>query len=409
MTDPLGWIDDELQALDRQGLRRRRREMTPLADGRCRVDGRELLNFSSNDYLNLAHDPRVVAAAREALDRAGAGATASALVSGRTPWHVELENRLARFERQAAALLFPSGFAANVGTICALAGKDDTIFSDRLNHASLIDGCRLSHAQVRIYGHDDLAELEGGLRKCPASGRRLIVTDSVFSMDGDLAPLPELCDLAERFRAILMVDEAHATGVLGERGRGVAELQGVEERVTVRVGTLSKAVGALGGFVAGSQPLVDWLWNRARPQIYSTALPPAVCAAARAAIDIIEAEPERRRYLLQLAGEFRRKLIEAGFATVRNGVGPIVPILLETPDRAMHAARQLEQEGFLAAAIRPPTVPPGTSRLRFTLTSEHKPADVEALVGALQRAGGYFPPLPPFLSQLALSQSGPKR
>jgi 8-amino-7-oxononanoate synthase len=409
MIDPLGWIDDELQALDRQGLRRRRRETTPLADGRCRVDGRELLNFSSNDYLNLAHDPQVVAAAREALDRAGAGATASALVSGRTPWHVDLENRLARFERQAAALLFPSGFAANVGTICALAGKDDTIFSDRLNHASLIDGCRLSHAQVRIYGHDDLAELEDGLRKCPASGRRLIVTDSVFSMDGDLAPLPELCDLAERFRAILIVDEAHATGVLGDGGRGVAELLGVEERVTVRVGTLSKAVGALGGFVAGSQPLVDWLWNRARPQIYSTALPPAVCAAARAAIDIIEAEPERRRYLLQLAGEFRRKLIEAGIPTVRNGVGPIVPILLETPDRAMHAARQVEQEGFLVAAIRPPTVPAGTSRLRFTLPSGHKPADVEALVGALQRAGVHFPPLPPFLSQLALSQSGLKR
>ncbi len=385
MTDPLRWIDDELEALDRQGLRRRRREITPLAGGRCRVEGRELLNFSSNDYLNLAHDPRVVAAAREALDRAGVGATASALVSGRTPWHVELENRLARFERQPAAVLFPSGFAANVGTICALAGKDDTIFSDRLNHASLIDGCRLSQARLRIYGHDDLAGLEEDLRKCPASGRRLIVTDSVFSMDGDLAPLPELCDLAERYGAILIVDEAHATGVFGECGRGVAELQGVEERVTVRVGTLSKAIGVLGGFVAGSQSLIDWLWNRARPQIYSTALPPVVCAAARAAIDIIESEPERRRCLLQLADEFRRKLAGAGVETIRNGVGPIVPVLLQTAERALHVARQLEEEGFLVAAIRPPTVPAGTSRLRISLTSGHRPADVEALAEALKR------------------------
>ena len=385
MTDPLQWIDDELEALDRMGLRRKRREVTPLADGRCRVEDRELLNFASNDYLNLAHDPRVVAAAREALDRAGAGATASALVSGRTPWHVNLENRLARFERQPAAVLFPSGFAANVGTICALAGTDDTIFSDRLNHDSLIDGCRLSQARLRIYGHDDLAGLEGELGKCPARGRRLIVTDSVFSMDSDLAPLPALCDLAERYEAILLVDEAHATGVFGEGGRGVAELQGVEDRVTVRIGTLSKAVGVLGGFVAGPQSLIDWLWNRARPQIYSTSLPPAACAAARAALEIIETEPERRRYLLQLAGEFRGKLAEAGVKTVRNGAGPIVPILLETPERAMQVARQLEQEGFLVAAIRPPTVPAGASRLRITLTSGHRPADAAALAVALER------------------------
>jgi 8-amino-7-oxononanoate synthase len=385
MTDPLHWIDDELDALERQGLRRRRREVTPLADGRCRVAGRELLNFSANDYLNLAHDPRVVAAAREALDRSGAGATASALVSGRSPWHVELEDRLARFERQPAAVLFPSGFAANAGTICALARKDDTIFSDRFNHASLIDGCRLSQARLRIYTHDDLANLDDELRKCPAAGRRLIVTDSVFSMDGDLAPLPDLCDLAERYGAFVVVDEAHATGVFGEGGRGVAELQGVEERVAVRVGTLSKGIGVLGGFVPGPQSLIDWLWNRARPQIYSTALPPSVCAAARAAVDIIEAEPERRRYLLRLAGEFRRMLSEAGLEPLAGGVGPIVPIPLQTPERAMHVARQLDEQGFLVAAIRPPTVPQGTSRLRISLSSGHKVADVEALAAALKR------------------------
>src|SRR5262249_28577685 len=199
-----------------------------------------------------------------------AGAAASALVCGRTPWHVQLEDRLARFERQPAAVLFPTGFAANVGTIGALAGPGDMIFSDRLNHASLIDGCRLCGARIHIYSHDDLTELSRGLRGPPA-GRRLIVTDSLFSMDGDLAPLAQLCELAERHGAMLVVDEAHATGVFGEGGRGVAEQLGIEERALVRIGTLSKAVGALGGFVAGPQSLTDWLWNRSRPQIYSTA------------------------------------------------------------------------------------------------------------------------------------------
>jgi 8-amino-7-oxononanoate synthase len=385
MTGPWRWIDEELQLLDREGLRRKRREVTTLAGGRCLIGGRELLNFASNDYLDLAHDSRVIAAARAALDRAGAGATASALVCGRTPWHVELEDRLARFEGQPAAILFPTGFAANAGTIAALAGPEDTIFSERLNHASLIDGCRLSQARVQIYRHDDLTGLENVLKKSQATGRRLIVTDSVFSMDGDLAPLPALCDLAERFGALVVIDEAHGTGVFGEHGRGVAELLGVEDRVSVRVGTLSKAVGALGGFVAGPQALIDWLWNRARTQIFSTALPPSVCAAAAAAIDIIETEPQRRKHLLQCAGEFRQQLREARIATTENSVGPIVPIVLQTPDRAMQVAGQLERQGCLVAAIRPPTVPVGTSRLRISLSSGHTSADVERLVETLKR------------------------
>lgn len=386
MPGPLDWITGELQSLEQQGLVRRRREVTPLPDARCRIDGRELINFASNDYLNLAHDPRVMAAARKALDEAGAGATASALVCGRTPWHRALEERLARFERQPAAVLFPTGYAANVGTICALAGSGDSIFSDRLNHASLIDGCRLSHARVNVYEHNDLTGLEDGLKKCPAAGRRLIVTDSVFSMDGDLAPLPELCILAERYGAAPLVDEAHGTGVFGEGGRGVAELQGIEARVSVRVGTLSKAVGALGGFVAGPQSLIDWLWNRARTQIYSTALPPGVCAGAAAAIDIIENEPSRRLSLLQLAAGFRKQLAEAGIETTAGAIGPIVPIILHEAGRAVEVALRLEREGFLVGAIRPPTVPEGTSRLRITLSNGHKPADLETLVVALKTA-----------------------
>src|SRR5262249_9081406 len=213
--------------------------------------------------------------------------------------------------------------------------------------------------------------------------RRLIVTDSVFSMDGHLAPLPQLCDLAERFGALLIIDEAHGTGVFGAHGRGVAEFLGVEDRISVRVGTLSKAVGALGGFVTGPQSLIDWLWNRARTQIYSTALPPLVCAAAAAAIDIIEAEPQRRQHLLQRAGEFRQQLREARIATTENSVGPIIPIVLQTPDRAMQVATQLERQGFLVAAIRPPTVPPGTSRLRISLSAGHSSADVGRLAEAL--------------------------
>ena len=383
MSGPLDWIDGELWSLEEAGLIRQRREVTPRAGGRCRVGSRELLNFASNDYLDLARDPRVVTAARAALDEAGVGASASALVSGRTCFHVALEERLARFEGQPAAVLFPTGFAANVATIGALAGEGDAILSDQLNHASLIDGCRLSRARLEVYRHNDLNDLEQRLKASRTTGRRLIVTDSIFGMDGSLAPLPELCQLAERRGAMLVIDEAHATGVFGENGRGLAEHFGVEHRVTVRIGTLSKAIGAMGGFVAGSRPLIDWLWNRARTQIYSTALPPSVCAAAVAAIEIIESEPERRQNLLRHSDDFRRQIAARGIETVAGSVGPIVPIILETPGRAVEAAWQLERAGFLVAAIRPPTVPSGTSRLRISLTSAHQPADLERLATAL--------------------------
>jgi 8-amino-7-oxononanoate synthase len=390
MSGPLSCIEGALASLEREGLARRRRQVKSLPAARCILDGCELVNFASNDYLNLAHDPQVIEAARRALNDAGVGATASALISGRSGWHVTLEERLARFERQPAAILFPTGYAANVGTICALAGKHDAIFSDRLNHASLIDGCRLSQAQVHIYSHDDLGALRRELQNCRArfsgTARRLIVTDSVFSMDGDLAPLAELCDLAEHFEAILIVDEAHATGVFGPGGRGVAELAGVEDRVAVRVGTLSKGIGALGGFVAGPQPLIDWLWNRSRTQIYSTALPPSICAAASEAIRLIEAEPERRTRLFQLATHLRQGIVDAGIATFPHAVGPIIPVILQTPERAVQVARQLEEAGFLVGAIRPPTVPQGTSRLRITVSSGHQPADIDRLVAALKGA-----------------------
>jgi 8-amino-7-oxononanoate synthase len=382
------WISDELDSLAERGLRRRRRIVTPLPDAWCLVEGRRLRNFSANDYLNLAHDPQIAAAAAQALLDAGTGSGASALVSGRTEWHAALEERLARFERQPAALLFPTGFAANVGTICALAGREDVVFSDRTNHASLIDGCRLSGARIEIYKYRDLDGLERALRQHQNARRRLIVTDSVFSMEGELAPLREICDFAERYASMVIVDEAHATGVFGAGGRGVCELQQVEPRVTARVGTLSKALGSLGGFVVGSNELIDWLWNKARTQIFSTALPPSACAAASAAIEVVEREPERRSRLLQTAARFREALAAGGVPVTADALAPIVPVVLEAPDRAMHVAGQLEAQGYLVGAIRPPTVPEGTSRLRISLSSAHTIEDVERLSRIVARLAG---------------------
>ena len=362
------FLANELAQRQRDGLLRRRRVFCPLPDGCCEVEGRRVRNFASNDYLNLAHDPRVIAAAQAALAEAGIGATASALVCGRTVWHERLEQSLAEFEGHPATVLFPTGLAANVGTIAALAEKDDAVFSDRLNHASLIDGCRLSGAQVHIYRHTELDKLAEVLQRAASARRRFIITDAVFSMDGDLAPLPELCDLAEMYDAQVIVDEAHATGVFGSRGRGVCEHFGVEDRVAVRIGTLSKALGALGGFVAGSQAMIDYLWNSARTQIYSTALPPAVCAAATEAVTIVQREPPLVSELADRCGSFRQVLLDRGVTPLAGSVGPIVPIVIGEPERTMRIAARLEEHGYLVGAIRPPTVPQGTSRLRISVT-----------------------------------------
>jgi 8-amino-7-oxononanoate synthase len=384
VTD-FAWLNTDLDRLSAEGLRRRRREVTPLLNGWCEVEGKRLLNFASNDYLNLAHHPKIVEAARHAAAEAGAGAGASALVTGRTPWHVRLEKALAEFEGQDAAILFPTGYAANVGTIAALCGDQDVIYCDRLNHASLIDGCRLSGAAFRVYRHDDLDGLRSAMERGTGFRRRWIITDGVFSMDGDVAPLPALCDLAEHFDAQVLVDEAHGTGVFGTHGRGVAELQGVEDRVAVRVGTLSKAIGSLGGFVAGPQVLIDWLWNSARTQIFSTALPPSCCAAACAALEIIRSEPERAARLQTLSDDLSSALYsEVSLPPAVAGARtPIVPVILDDPERAVRIAAQLERRGFLVAAIRPPTVPRGTSRLRITVSSGHEDRDLERLAAAV--------------------------
>lgn len=383
---PLGWVSDELSWLDCAGLRRRRRVVRALPYGWCEIDGRRVRDFASNDYLHLAGDERLRRAAETALREGGVGARGSALICGRTLWHAALESSLAQFEGQPAALLFPTGLAANVGTLAALAGPDDVVFCDRLNHASLVDGCRLSGARFRVYRHDELDRLARALAQSAGFRRRFLVTDAVFSMDGDLAPLPALCDLAERFDAAVIVDEAHGTGVFGVRGRGVTEHFGVEERVAVRIGTLSKALGALGGFVAGPQDLIDFLWNSARTQMFSTALPAAICAAATAAVQIVRAEPELRRELQGRADRFRAALASLEIPVLAQSAGPIVPILLGDPERAVAVAERLEERGYLVGAIRPPTVPQGQSRLRITVTLAHDDAALAELAQAVAAA-----------------------
>jgi 8-amino-7-oxononanoate synthase len=367
MSDALNWLPDELRAMSEDGLFRCRREVCPIGQGQVLVDGRhEAWDFASNDYLGLANHPHVVAAAENAIHSHGVGAKASPLVSGRTDWHSRLERALVAFEGCEAAILFPTGMAANVGTVAALAGAGDAVFCDRWNHASLVDGCRLSGARLRVFRHDDLDGLKQSLAR-ESARRTFLLTDSVFSMDGDLAPLPELCDIAEKHKATIILDEAHGTGVFGQRGRGVAEMQGVEDRIPVRIGTLSKSIGSLGGFVVGSQPLIEFLWNKARTQIYSTALPPALCAAAVAALEIIQTEPSRRDRLLSISKSFREQLLQNGVDCLAGSVGPIVPIVLYEPQAAVQLADRLLSEGFLVGAIRPPTVARGTSRLRVTL------------------------------------------
>jgi 8-amino-7-oxononanoate synthase len=349
--------------------------------------------------LNLAGDPRLAKAAARAARRYGVGAGASPLISGYLPPVRHLERALAAWEGTEAALVFSSGFAANVGVVNTLAGPEDVIFSDELNHASLIDGCRLSSAQVRVYRHIDLEDLEALLiRHGPAARRRIIVTDSVFSMDGDWAPLPEILKLAQKHDALLLVDEAHATGVLGEHGRGLTEfLLGLEclaHSRLIKVGTLSKALGSQGGFVCGTRMLIEGLVNRCRPYIYSTGLAPPSAAAARRALRVVQEEPDRRRHLLALASVLRTRLQNLGYSNMPSR-SQIVPVIVGDASAAMELSARLAERGFLVPAIRPPSVPEGTSRLRISLTAGHTEDDVERLAAEIGRSRywsvGLFP------------------
>lgn len=373
----------ELEALRAAGLYRETRLVEGAQGPRVELDGRELLCLCSNDYLGLAAHPAVREAAREAIARYGWGSGASRLVSGTMRLHRELEEALASFKRAEAALLFPSGYAANVGTIAALAGAGDTVILDKLDHASIVDGARLSGASVRVYPHGGVAKLARLLAAGRSSRRTIVATDSLFSMDGDLAPLREIAAAARRYDAWLMVDEAHATGVLGPDGRGGAELQGVEEAVEISMGTLSKALGGIGGFVAGSAALVDFLRHRARSFVYTTAPPTAACAAALAALRIVREQPHLRRDVLARAGRLREGLAALGFDTMGSAF-QIVPVRVGEAEAAARISRELLLGGILAPAIRPPTVPKGSSRIRLSVTAAHTDADIDRVIEAFR-------------------------
>jgi 8-amino-7-oxononanoate synthase len=386
--DPLEWVDDELERLERDDLLRTLPLPLRSAGTIANVGGRQLINFASNDYLGLAADERLIAAAAEACREQGVGRGASPLICGRAEYHARLEQRLAEFELTEAALLFPSGFAANAGVIPALAGEGDAIYSDAKNHASIVDGCRLSRAKCHIYPHADAHALEQLFQDGDHYRRRLIVTDTLFSMDGDLAPLVELGELAERYNAMLLVDEAHATGVFGRRGRGIVEHLSAQqprlhEQVHVRVGTLSKALGAAGGFVCGKASLVAWLANRARTYVFSTAQPAAASAAALAALDIVESEPWRRSRLLENASRLRQRLRELGW-NLAQSASQIIPLIIGSPAETMRLAKALQEQGLWVGSIRPPSVPANESLLRIGLSAAHTDEMREVLVNVLQ-------------------------
>lgn len=388
MVEPLAWIDAETRRRCECGLERRLRNHTPAtaAGARITFDGRSLVNFASNDYLSLANDASVREAAVSAIGKYGFGAGSSPLVSGWSAEHTALCEELAAFESAERAMLFPSGYAANIGTITALAESGDVIYSDELNHASLIDGSRLSRAEVRVYPHADAAALESLLREDRGRFRRsLIATESVFSMDGDLAPLSRLVELAEAFSAMLLVDEAHATGVIGPGGRGGCAAEGVADRVHVRVGTLSKALGSLGGFVVGEGRLIDWLINRARSLIFSTSLPIAAVAAARRALARAQAEPDRRERLIRNARELIEQL-GTGAQRRFSSVSPIIPVIVGEPKRALRVGELLETAGYRVGVIRPPSVPTGTSRLRLSVQADHTNEEIAGLASAVRQA-----------------------
>lgn len=385
----LDWLGDALVNLDQQGLLRRLANRDTAQTAEVSIDGRRLINFGANDYLGLAADPRLGEAACSAIEQLGWGSGASPLVSGRSHFHAELEQAIADFEATEAALVFPSGFAANAGTIPALVGEGDVILADAGNHASLIDGCRLAKAARLVYPHGDWRSLESLLADTGRYRRRLIVTDSLFSMDGDLAPLVEIGRLADEHNAMLLVDEAHATGVWGARGRGVvehlaADVPQLEQQVAVRVGTLSKAIGASGGFVAGSRLLIEWLANTARSYVFSTASEAASAAAATKAFEIVRDEPHRRTELLTRAANLRQTLAQRGW-DLSGSASQIIPLVVGDERRTMELALRLRDQGIYVPGIRPPTVPPGTSRLRISLSYLHTDEQIERLVDAVGR------------------------
>jgi glycine C-acetyltransferase/8-amino-7-oxononanoate synthase len=377
-------IEDRLEDIKERGLYRRLRCVSGPQGPRVLLDGRPVLLLCSNNYLGLADHPRVREAAAEAAMRYGAGSGASRLISGNMTIHRRLEDRLAAFKGAEACLLFGSGFLANAGVVSALAGEGDVVFSDALNHASIIDGCRLSRAETFVYDHCDTDHLEWGLRQAEGRGA-LIVTDGVFSMDGDRAPLPEIVELAQRYDARVMVDEAHGTGCVGPGGRGLVADFGLEDEVDVIVGTLGKALGSYGAYVLCDKPMAKYLINTARTLIFSTALPPPAVAAAMAALDLLREQPRRVEKLQRNSAVLRAALADEGMQ-VEPGETPIVPLIVGDAQAAVTASERALERGVFAQAIRPPTVPAGTSRLRLAVMASHTKSELREAAQTLAAA-----------------------
>ncbi|KAA9027073.1 8-amino-7-oxononanoate synthase [Niallia endozanthoxylica] len=371
------WLGQRMDETKEAGLYRRLRTMNTAPLPERLIDGQRQIVFSSNNYLGLANDQRLVDAAKKAMDEFGVGSSGSRLTTGHTDWHQKLEKKIARFKQMEAALLFSSGFLANVGVLSSLPEAGDVILSDQFNHASIIDGCRLSKAKTVVYKHIDMNDLEGKLRQTISYRRRFIVTDGVFSMDGTIAPLDKIIHIAKQYDACVIVDDAHATGVLGENGRGTSEYFGVYPDVVI--GTLSKAVGTEGGFVAGSKVLIDFLLNHARTFIFQTAMPPSICAASYAALERMEESTEKRQRLFSNIKKVKNGLVEMGYM-VKGDQTPIIPVIIGDPREAVMFAEKLQANGIYAPAIRPPTVPNGESRIRLTVTSAHDSKEIDYLL-----------------------------
>ncbi len=381
------FLASELEALNEKRLLRKLRILDGPQLAKASFDGHSVINLSSNNYLGLATHPRLIEAAKRATVDLGVGSGAVRTIAGTMKIHMELEEAIAHFKKVEAAVVFQSGFTANAGTVASLLGKGDLIISDELNHASIIDGCRLSRAEIRVFPHKDLGHLEQILQDSrDFLGKKLLITDGVFSMDGDIAPLPAIVELAERYDAMMMIDDAHSSGVLGRNGRGTVDHFDLHGRVDVQVGTLSKAIGALGGYVCGTRKLIDFLYHRARPFLFSTSHPPAIAAACLEAFRVLEDEPIWLERLWKNTRFFRSALVELGFNTGQSET-PITPIIVGKGELAMRFSDELFAEGVFAQGIGYPTVPEARSRIRTIVTAAHTREELELAVAALKRVG----------------------
>jgi glycine C-acetyltransferase len=387
MGNPLSYLHDQLEQWRAEGTFQRLRVLESASAAESRFDGKQVVNLASNNYLGLTTHPKLREAAIEAVRKFGVGSGSVRTISGTMRLHMELEERIARFKNVEACVVFQSGFAANAGTVSAILGPDDHIVSDELNHASIIDGCRLSRAKIHVFPHKDAASAEKILAELDSlPGRKLLISDGVFSMDGDIGALPGLAEAAEKHGAIMMVDDAHASGVLGRNGRGTIDHFGLHGRVQVQVGTLSKAIGVLGGYVCGSRDLIEFLCHRARPFLFSTSHPPAVAAACLAAFDVLEQEPERIQNLWDNTKYFKHGLTSAGLNT-GNSETPITPVIVGEARLAHELSRALFEEGVLATGIGFPTVPKGKARVRTIVTATHTRAELDRALEVFRTVG----------------------